>query len=75
MAMIYREPKTGAQPREWVFVVDHAAGTRRHLLREELDAIVAQGGVRHQDPNARAGWQPPVAGGWLYDLTVVEPEK
>lgn len=75
MAMIYREPKTGTQPREWAFVVDHAAGTRRHVLRPELDAIVAQGGVRHQDPNARAGWQPPVAGGWLYDLTLVEPEK
>lgn len=66
--MIYREQMS----RGYVWVVDHAAGTRRHITRPELDAIVAAGGVRHQDPRARAGWNPPNAKvDWLHDLKVV----
>jgi hypothetical protein len=63
--MIYREQMS----RGYVWVVDHAAGTRRHIARDELDALVAAGGVRHQDPEAEKGWNPPAAKvDWLHDL-------
>lgn len=66
--LIFREPAQRGQ----VFACDNANGTRRHIDREELDDIVQAGGVRHQDPAAKAGWNPPKATGkWLYDLKVV----
>jgi len=67
--MIWREPVAS---RAAVFAVDHAAGARRRIERPELDAIVGAGGVRHQDPQAKAGWQPPVAGAWLYGIPVAK---
>lgn len=70
--MIWTEP---VPSRAGVFAVDHTAGHRRRLFRPELDDIIRRGGVRHQDPNAKPGWKPPVAGSWLYDLAVVEPAK
>lgn len=65
--MIYREHPT----RGFVWVCDHAAGTRRHIQRAELDLIVVNGGARHQG-GTKAGWQPPLADmGTLHALRVV----
>lgn len=65
--MFYREHPT----RGYVWCCDHAAGTRRHIQRAELDLIVVNGGARHQG-GTKAGWQPPLADmGTLHSLRVV----